>query len=277
VTADQPWATNGVREWTSDLPAGVPGPVSTSPVGGGYICSTQRATLADGRDVIIKRCPYPAAQEAEGLRALAAAGIPTPAVIGVGPAVLVLEHVSGPPDWAGLGRAIARLHRHTGESFGWSGDNYAGLITQDNRWCDDWPTFYAQRRVLGHLAHADVPDPLRHRLERACAGPLPALLRQHPPASLTHGDLWAGNVIAGHWLVDPAVSYADRELDLAYMRRSPDLPAELFEAYEAEWPVDPSFEQRRPALGLHKLLVNVRHFGPRFVPRIEETLDGYGW
>ena len=258
--------------------------VSTSAIEGGYICSTQRATLADGRDVIIKQCPYPADQEAEGLESLRAAGVPTPGVVGVGQQALVLQFVAtvtdngdGHPDWASLGRTIARLHRHSNERFGWHQDNYAGLFTQDNRWCTDWPTFYAQRRVLGHLAHADVPDPLRRRVERACAGPLPALLRQHPEASLTHGDLWAGNVIGGHWLVDPAVSYADRELDLAYMRRSPDLPAELFEAYEAEWPVDPSFEQRRPALGLHKLLVNVRHFGPRFVRRIEETLDGYGW
>ena len=269
---------------TDDWPPGVPSVVSTSPVDGGYICSTQRATLADGRDVVVKRCPYPADQEAEGLESLRAAGVPTPGIVGVGAQVLVLQFVAtvtdngdGQPDWASLGRAIARLHRHGNERFGWHQDNYAGLFTQDNRWCTDWPTFYAQRRVLGHLAHADVPDPLRRRVERACAGPLPALLRQHPEASLTHGDLWAGNVIGGHWLVDPAVSYADRELDLAYMRLSPDLPAELFDAYEAEWPVDPGFDERRPALQLHKLLVNVRHFGPRFLPRIEATLDGYGW
>ena len=32
-----------------------------------------------------------------------------------------------------------------------------------------------------------------------------------------------------------------------------------------------------PALTLHKLLVNLRHFGDRYVPRIEAVLDGYGW
>ena len=273
-----------VHRVSDDWPPGVPHVVRTSPVEGGYICSTQRAALADGRDVIIKRCPYPASQEAEGLESLSAAGVPTPQVIGVGARVLVLEFVGnsggthpGRPDWAALGRAIARLHRHSNDRFGWHQDNYAGRFTQDNRWCTDWPTFYAQRRVLGHLAHADVPAALRRRVQEACAGPLPALLRQHPEVSLTHGDLWAGNVIAGHWLVDPAVSYADRELDLAYLRLSPDLPAALFEAYEAEWPVDPGFDERRPALQLHKLLVNVRHFGPRFLPRIADTLDGYGW
>jgi len=85
-------------------------------------------------------------------------------------------------------------------------------------------------------------------------------------------------VIEGRWLVDPAVSFADRELELAYMQLSGSLPPELFEAYNDEWPPDPSYEQRRPALQLHKFLNNIRHFGPdRYVPRIEAVLDGYGW
>jgi fructosamine-3-kinase len=267
------WLVTDVRDW----PAGLVEPVDVAPLEGGLICSTQRARLADERDVVIKRCPYPAAQEADGLRALAAAGVPVPGVLGVGDRVLVLEHVEGPPDWAGLGRAIARMHRHTTERFGWHEDNFAGRFAQDNRWCDDWPTFYAQRRVLAHLSAAEVPDQLRRRLERVSAGPLPELLRQDPPPSLTHGDLWAGNIIGGRWLVDPAVSYADRELDLAYMRLSQNLPSELLEAYEQEWPIDPSFEIRRPALQLHKLLVNVRHFGSAYIARVEATLDSYGW
>jgi fructosamine-3-kinase len=263
---------------TDDWPAGLAPPVTAPALEGGLICSTQRATLADGREVVIKRCSYPAAQEAEGLRALGSAGAPVPAVLGVGAHVLVLEHVAGPPDWAGLGRAIARMHRHTDDRFGWPEDNFAGRFTQDNRWCDDWPTFYSQRHVLAHLARADVPDRLRRRVERVCAGPLPAILRPAPPASLTHGDLWAGNIIDGRWLVDPAVSYADRELDLAYTRVGQGLPPELLDAYDDEWPPDPGFEERRPALSLHKLLVNVRHFGPAaYVPRIEATLDSYGW
>ena len=80
---------------TDDWPPGVPSVVSTSPVDGGYICSTQRATLADGRDVVVKRCPYPADQEAEGLESLRAAGVPTPGIVGVGARGLVLGNVSG--------------------------------------------------------------------------------------------------------------------------------------------------------------------------------------
>jgi fructosamine-3-kinase len=262
----------------SDWPPGLAPLAATRPLSGGYICSTAWGRLADGREVVVKRCPYPAEVEADGLRALAAAGAPVPAVLGVAEHVLVLEHVGGAPDWPALGRAIARLHRTTGDRYGWHRDNFQGMTRQHNDWSEDWPTFYVERRLRVHLADPRVPEPLRRRLERACDGPLPALLRPRPPASLTHGDLWAANVIQGRWLVDPAVSYADRELELAYMHLSGSLPAELFEAYEAEWPLDPTYEQRRPALQLHKFLNNIRHFGPdRYVPRIEAVLGAYGW
>jgi len=236
-----------------------------------------RGRLADGRDVVVKRCPYPAEVEADGLWAMAGAGAPVPAVLGVAEHVLVLEHMAGPPDWGGLGSAIARMHRFTGQRYGWHRDNSGGDVTQHNDWCDDWPTFFVERRLRVHLGDPRVPESLRRRLERACDGPLPALLPPQPPASLTHGDLWAGNVVEGRWLIDPAVSFADRELELAFMQMANTLPPVLFNAYHDEWPLDPSYGQRRPALQLHKLLNNVRHFGSRWVPPIEAVLETYGW
>jgi fructosamine-3-kinase len=262
---------------TSDWPAGLPALASTRPLDGGLICQTVRGRLLDGRDVVVKRCPYSADEEADGLRALAAAGAPVPAVLGVAEHVLVLDYVTGPPDWAGLGRAIAQLHRHTGGRFGWHRDNSGGAVTQRNGWCEDWPTFFVERRVRVHLDDPQVPDPLARRLDHACDGHIQALLPARPPASLTHGDLWAGNVVEGRWLVDPAVCFADRELDVAFMEMSHSFPAELLAAYRDEWPLDDSYEQRRPALQLHKLLNHVRHFGRLLVPRIEAVLDSYGW
>ena len=44
------------------------------------------------------------------------------------------------------------------------------------------------------------------------------------------------------------------------------LPDELFDAYQREWPFEPGYEQRRPALQLHKMLVGLRHFGPARMP-----------
>ena len=152
--------------------------------------------LADGREVVVKRCPYPAEMEADGLAALGAASAPVSAVLGVTGHVLVLERVGGPPDWAALGRAIAGLHRRNGDRFGWHRDNFQGMTRQHNGWSDDWPSFYVERRLRVHLADPRVPAPLRRWLERACDGPLPALLVPRPPTSLTHGDLWAAGLMA---------------------------------------------------------------------------------
>jgi hypothetical protein len=105
----------------SEWPPGLPPLAAVQPLGGGYICRTTGGRLADGRGVVVKRCPYPAEVEADGLAALAAAGAPVPAVLGVAGRVLVLERVGGPPDWPALGRAIARLHGTTGSRFGCTG------------------------------------------------------------------------------------------------------------------------------------------------------------
>lgn len=226
----------------------------------------------------MKRSPYPASTEAEGLRVLAAAGVPVPEVIGVSGSTLVLEFVSGEPDWPGMGRAVARMHRSTGPAFGWHQDNRAGRFAQENGWLGHWGTFFAERRVRAHLDDPVVPVDLRRRLHRACDGPLPHLLPATPIPSLTHGDLWAGNVVAGRWLVDPEVSYADRELDLAFMQMSQSLPPAFWTAYEREWPFEPGYERRRPALQLHHLLLQIRHFEPaRFRSKVESVLDDYGW
>ena len=258
--------------WPGELPRSV----GSTLLKGGMICVTTLERLVDGRDVVVKRCPYPAEVEAEGLRALADAGGPVPAVLGCAADTLVLEYVEGPPAWAELGRGLARVHRSTSDRFGWHRDNPAGLFDQQNDWTDDWPTFFVQQRILAHLDDPAVPESIADRLRRACAGPLPDLLPARPPASLTHGDLWFGNVIDGRWMVDPAVSYADRELDLAFMQTG-GLPDELFDAYQQEWPFEPGYEQRRPALQLHKMLVGLRHFGPARLPRIEAVLDHYRW
>jgi fructosamine-3-kinase len=260
--------------WPPDLP-----PLLTEePISGGWVCETSRGRLADGRAVVVKRSPYPADAEADGLRALAAAGVPVPTLLGHTGHVLVLTHLSGEPDWPGTGRAVARMHRATGPAYGWHRDNHAGRFVQDNGWLDHWGTFYAERRVRAHLTDPAVPEDLRGRLHRACDGPLPALLPATPAPSLTHGDLWTGNIVDGRWLVDPEVSYADRELDLAYMHASRSLPAEFWRAYEREWPYDAGFDRRRPALRLHHLLLQVRHFGPaKYRPAIGAVLDHYGW
>ena len=265
-------------EATPSWPPGIPPLVADAPLQGGWVCRTRRGRLADGREVVVKRSPYPADAEVDGLRALASAGVPVPEVLGASGSTLVLQFVSGVPDWSRLGTVVAHMHGASGPAFGWHRDNRAGRFVQDNGWSDSWGFFFAERRVRSHLADPNVPHDLSQRLHRACDGPLPELLPAASPPSLTHGDLWAGNVVDGRWLVDPEVSYADRELDLAFMQMSDSLPPAFWAGYERAWPFDPGYEWRRPALQLHHLLLQARHFDPqRYRAGIEAVLDHYGW
>ena len=256
-------------------PDTLPSPVDEWPLAGGSIARTSRLRLSDGRDVVVKRGAVHAELEAEGLLALAGAGAPTPAVLHASDGLLVLEYVStSSPDGRALGHAVAELHATTGSAFGWHRDNVIGPLPQPNPTTGDWPTFYVEHR-LAPLLDA-LPTTEARRLEQAMAGPLPRLLDHDPPPSLVHGDLWSGNIVDATWLIDPAVHYADRELDLAFLALFGGAPAGFTEGYAERWPLDDGWEERRPALQLWHLLVHVRLFGGSYVDAVRTRLDTLG-
>lgn len=247
------------------------------PMGGGSICDVWRAETTDGTPVVVKDAPYAAAVEADGLAALRDAGAPVPAVLAVDGRRLVLEHVGGPADWEGLGGAVADVHRHTADAYGWHADNLIGELTQPNGWLADWPAFFFERRVAPFLDVPALPADVARRLERAGDGPLADLLPADPPASLIHGDLWSGNVVEGRWLIDPAVNHADRELELAFTALFGGLPEAFWRGYADAWPLEAGWRERRGALQLYHLLVHVAHFGAGYVPPVADRLDALGW
>jgi fructosamine-3-kinase len=255
-------------------PAHLPALVSTTPLQGGDIGEVVRAELADGRRVVIKTTTYDAGLEAEGLRALAQAGAPVPEVLAVEPRRLVMTHVGGPADWAGLGAAVARMHAQLSDRFGWERDNVIGPLPQRNTPSSHWPTFYLERRLAPYLD--DLPTATARRLERAMGGPLAEILDHDAAPSLVHGDLWTGNIVEGRWLIDPAVHHGDREVDLAMLALFGDVPAAFHRSYAEVWPLDPGWEQRRPALQLAPLLVHVRLFGGGYVAGVERRLEELG-
>ena len=226
----------------------------------------------------MKRTIYDARLEADGLRSLAEAGAPVPEVLRVDEHELVMEWVSGRPRWEELGAILADVHRTTADAFGYEIDNMIGGITQVNTWASSWGEFFAENRVEVHLTDPAVPDHLTQRLHIACDGPLPELLDEHTPVpSLIHGDIWSGNIIDGAYLIDPAVSFSDREVELAFMAVFGGIPRSMWDQYLEAWPLDDGWELRRPALQLHHLLVHVRLFGGGYIGMVRERLDRLGW
>lgn len=234
-----------------------------------------RAT-EDGRAVVVKRTDYDARLEADGLKALAAAGAPVPEVIDADEQRLVIEEVGGPPDWELVGRGLATAHQTIADRFGYRCDNVLGPLPQPNPWIDTWSELYGGHRLRLHL---DVlPDDLAHRVADAIdRGTVADLLDRGQPASLVHGDLWSGNIVEGRWLIDPAVHYGDRELDRAFADVFGGVPAAMWNAYEEVWPFDEGWQERQPAHQLYHLVVHVRLFGGGYVGMVAQRLDRLGW
>lgn len=221
--------------------------------------------------------------EADALRAIAQTGaIRVPQVVASGQAkgtaFLALEWldiVDGGRD-ASLGRSLARLHAATSTRFGWHRDNTIGATPQANGWCDDWATFFRDRRLRPQLKLADG-NGYRGTLLRDGARLLdriPRLLAEHrPAASLLHGDLWAGN--AGRLgdgsplLYDPATYYGDREADLAMTELFGGFGLSFYAAYAQAMPLPAGYETRRTIYNLYHVLNHLNLFGDAYLVRAE--------
>ncbi|MDD3759260.1 MAG: fructosamine kinase family protein [Acidithiobacillus sp.] len=219
--------------------------------------------------------------EADGLRALQAAGVPVPHVYGVweesGDTILALQLLTfahkDDVAWAALGSVLAALHGPAWPQFGWSRDNFLGATRQQNRQTGgtsaaDWLKFLREQRLEILIAQMDLQRE-EARLFADLLAALPEILQNHAPqGSLTHGDLWSGNWGAGVdgdvWLFDPAVAVCDREMDLAMLELFAQPPASFWQRYQglAIPAFDPAgYAVRRPLYQLYHLLNHWLLFG----------------
>jgi len=245
-------------------------------LGGGCLEQVTRITLRDGRHVVAKGGPAPRV-EAAMLDALSAAGAPAPRVLAVDDALLVMEERPRrgalADAWGDLGRVLATLHAAEGERYGWDVDYAYGPIALPNAAMDDWPAFWAERRLLAH-ANA-LPADLARRVA-ALAAELPARLPARPRPSLLHGDLWSGNVLVDgdrvSALIDPACYHGHGEVDLAMLSLFDRPDARFYDAY----PVAADWRERRPIYQLWPVIVHLLLFGGSYRGMVERLLREAG-
>ena len=230
------------------------------------------------------------AAEAAGLEELRSAdAVRVPRVLGSGQnesnSWLVLEWIpfgrSSTAVEARLGEQLALQHRRTARAFGWSRANTIGSTPQVNTWTADWVEFFREHRLRYQLDLAVRGGHGGNRLRvsgERLLNQLGAFFTDYRPIpSLVHGDLWGGNWAADAAgcpvIFDPAVYYADREVDLAMTRLFGGFGADFYAAYEATWPLDPGARERVDLYNAYHVLNHLNLFGDGYLGQALSLLD----
>jgi fructosamine-3-kinase len=183
--------------------------------------------------------------------------------------------------WEVLGRQLAQLHRVHHSQYGLDHNNYIGSIPQSNDPRPSWREFFVSRRLRPLLEQALqknlAPSQWRDKFDRLF-GKLESLLPEEA-ASLVHGDLWQGNVIVNTLgapcLIDPAVYYGHREIDLAMTKLFGDFDQSFYDSYNEEYALLPGASERFEIYNLYPLLVHLLLFGTTYVAPIQSTLKAF--
>lgn len=255
---------------------------------GGCVGEVWKLTFEDGGQAVAKTANGEDTLDIEAymLRYLADhSGLPVPQVIEATPDLLLMDYVESggsisvrvQEDAADI---LAKLHGVTAPKFGHERNTLIGPLHQPNPWTDRWIDFFRDHRLLTLGRAADdagqLPPGTMARLEKLC-GRLDNWLSEPTAASLIHGDIWGGNVLAkGDRIaafIDPAIYHADPEIELAYTTLFHTFGQRFFDRYQEHRPLSPNFFDERVALyHLYPLLVHARLFGGGYGSQVDSIL-----
>ena len=229
--------------------------------------------------------------EARGLRLLREPqNIDIPEVLGEaesgGLSFIILEYIeAGARDgkyWQALGEQLAGLHSNTAKEFGLDHDNYIGSLPQANESHENWLEFFIRERLEQQLriaaSNRKINSHHQQRFEQLYRK-LPDLLPDGERPSLIHGDLWSGNLITNKGgmpcLIDPAVYYGNREIELAFTTLFGGFDDEFYQVYQQVMPMAQGYEERFDIYNLYPLMVHVNLFGGGYLRQVESILGQF--
>lgn len=267
---------------------------------GGSVGEVYRCDLVGGGRVVVKvdRAVSPLLRvEGKMLRFLARRSrLPVPELIFSSSDLLVMSHVAGesrfpPSAQEHAAELLADLHALTAPHFGLVDeeggqfDTLIGGLPQPNQPTASWVDFFREQRLLYMAGEAAVsgqlPMEMLPRVERL-AQALDRFIDEPARPALIHGDVWTTNMLVSDGRVaaflDPAVYFADPEIELAFTTLFGTFSAPFFERYREIRPLrEGFFEVRRDLYNLYPLLVHVRLFGGSYVQGVARILKRFGF
>jgi len=224
--------------------------------------------------------------EAAGLKAIAdthTIHVPTPLCHGMvdNQSYIAMEFLNsgGSRNNQLLGEQLAAMHQSTSDTFGWHIDNTIGSTPQINTPDSDWVSFWQQQRLGYQLRLAKQKGyggTLQSEGEKLLGKISDFFTDYQPTPSLIHGDLWNGNYTftrsSTPTIFDPAVYYADREVEIAMTELFGGFGSEFYAAYNAAWPLDAGYSVRKELYNLYHIINHLNLFGGGYKAQAESMI-----
>ena len=183
--------------------------------------------------------------------------------------------------WRLFGQQLAALHQATCNEYGLAENNYMGSVPQKNNLHQDWISFFVDERLQPMLILCRQKRLLSQKHEGQLEGLYPRLheIFNEEKAALLHGDLWSGNYMCSKQgkpvLIDPAVYFGHRSIDLAMTTLFGGFDKSFYEAYHYHFPFPDNRLEQWKVCNLYPLLIHLFLFGKSYLSQIEQTLNQF--